>query len=168
MTDTLLNVFLAIAVDNLANAQELTKVRVCAADLAIMTIVFAQLSVMNMCHIQLVKKMPDYFVFTRMKRRKRSSSTRDMPEAGTASYLSKSVFIDNKNFLVLDVRSVLKLASPATDSQTTLLRHSGGCCVGKLMTVLNINTIRPLKTISTKSCTVDSENQFPQLHGECS
>lgn len=26
MTDTLLNVFLAIAVDNLANAQELTKV----------------------------------------------------------------------------------------------------------------------------------------------
>lgn len=29
MTDTLLNVFLAIAVDNLANAQELTKVRNC-------------------------------------------------------------------------------------------------------------------------------------------
>lgn len=85
-----------------------------------------------------------------------------------ASYLSKSVLIDNKNFLVLDVQSVLKLASPATDSQTTLLRHSGGCYVGKLMTVLNINTIRPLKTISTKSCTVDSENQFPQLHGECS
>lgn len=29
MTDTLLNVFLAIAVDNLANAQELTKVCLC-------------------------------------------------------------------------------------------------------------------------------------------
>lgn len=55
MTDTLLNVFLAIAVDNLANAQELTKVRVCATDLAIIMIVFAQLSVMNMCHIGLSK-----------------------------------------------------------------------------------------------------------------
>lgn len=73
-TDTLLNVFLAIAVDNLANAQELTKVctvfKVCA--------VCDTRSAVNRSSIVGV------VFFFRMKRRKKSSSTRDTPEEETA------------------------------------------------------------------------------------
>lgn len=73
-TDTLLNVFLAIAVDNLANAQELTKVctvvKVCA--------VCDTRSAVNRSSIAGV------VFFFRMKRRKKSSSTRDTPEEETA------------------------------------------------------------------------------------
>lgn len=73
-TDTLLNVFLAIAVDNLANAQELTKVctvfKVC--------VVRDTRSAVNRSSIVGV------VFFFRMKRRKKSSSTRDTPEEETA------------------------------------------------------------------------------------
>lgn len=73
-TDTLLNVFLAIAVDNLANAQELTKVctvfKVC--------VVCDTRSAINRSLIAGV------VFFFRMKRRKKSSSTRDTPEEETA------------------------------------------------------------------------------------
>lgn len=73
-TDTLLNVFLAIAVDNLANAQELTKV--CTV-FKVWVVCYTR-SAVNRSSIAGV------VFFFRMKRRKKSSSTRDTPEEETA------------------------------------------------------------------------------------
>lgn len=73
-TDTLLNVFLAIAVDNLANAQELTKV--CA--------VFKFFVVRYTRFVVNRSSIAGVVFFFRMKRRKKSSSTRDTPEEETA------------------------------------------------------------------------------------
>lgn len=80
MTDTLLNVFLAIAVDNLANAQELTKVGPCS-----FVVRRNACGVFDTCPLNVFL----YVILIRTRRRKRSSLTRDMPEAGMASYLSK-------------------------------------------------------------------------------
>lgn len=75
MTDTLLNVFLAIAVDNLANAQELTKVGLYCFEMCTETSV-----VFDTCSLNVFL----YVVLIRTRRRKRSSLTRDMPEEGMA------------------------------------------------------------------------------------
>lgn len=101
MTDTLLNVFLAIAVDNLANAQELTKVRAPTAGFgATESFDYVHAAFSRDCMPRWVCSNSHMTVsFTRTKRRKRNSSTSGMPEAGTASYPSKFLWEKTKRHI---------------------------------------------------------------------
>lgn len=78
-SDTLLNVFLAIAVDNLANAQELTKVRCSPVRHRSLSISIPLLDGFLPSPPHSVALLSDFLPFRRMSRRKRRLPVRRLP-----------------------------------------------------------------------------------------